>query len=138
MAWPQGFRCSDDISRLTYAKMYEQGIYVEFRKKIIENGEEKRVRYDEIKVAYGCRGLCDAIRMIPWINYTTSFDFLICQNFLLGLHGQIPGSIRDVVAEKFFDFVVRASDTMFESMRRPTEIKHLIKRFLPAGSSNLF
>ncbi len=77
---PQHFRCGDDRLILTHNEMYEQGVDVEFRKKLVENGEEDREQYDEIKAAYGCRGLCDAIRMIPWLDYTTFFAFLICHN----------------------------------------------------------
>ena len=84
---PQPFRCGDDRLRLTHHEMYEQGVDVEFRKKLVDTGEEDRVRYEEIKVAYGCRGLCDAIRIIPWLDYTTFFAYPICHNLLLGLHG---------------------------------------------------
>jgi hypothetical protein len=134
----ESFRCNDDRLRLTHNEMYEQGVDAEFGEKLAENGEEDKVRSEEIKVAYGCKGLCDAIRLIPWLYYTTFFALPICHNLLLGLHGQIPGSIRDVVGEPIFDYAVRASDKMLEFVRRPTEIKRPTKRLLPVGSFNLF
>jgi hypothetical protein len=70
---PRHFRCVDDRLRLTRHEMYEQGIDFKFKKKFVENGEEDKVRYDEVKTAYGCRGLCDAIRLIPWLDYTAFF-----------------------------------------------------------------
>jgi hypothetical protein len=135
---PELFRSGDETMRLTHNEMYEQGMDVEFRRKLVESGEEDRVRYEEIKAAYGCRGLCDAIRLIPWLDYTTLFAYPICHNLLLGLHGQIPGNIRDAVGDKIFDSAVRVADKKLELVRRPSELKRPTKRFLPAGSSNLF
>ena len=135
---PQPFRSGDDRLRLTHNEMFEQGMDIEYRKQLVEEGKEDKIRYEEIKAAYGCRGLCDAIRLLPWLDYTTFFAFPICHNLLLGLHGQIPGNIRDVVGERIFDSAVRVSDKNLAFVRRPTEIKRPTKRFLPAGSSNLF
>ena len=86
-AGPQNFRSGDDRLRLTHNEIYEQGIDVEFMKQLVDKGEEDKVRYDEIKAAYVCRGLCDAIRLIPWLDYTTFYAFPICHNLLFGLHG---------------------------------------------------
>jgi hypothetical protein len=72
---PEHFRCGDESLRLTHNNMCEQGVDVDFRKKLVENGEEDRVRYDEIKVAYGYKGLIDAIRLFPWLDYTTFLRF---------------------------------------------------------------
>ena len=40
---PERFRCGDDRLRLTHNEMYEQWVDVEFRKKLVENGEEDKV-----------------------------------------------------------------------------------------------
>jgi hypothetical protein len=62
--------------------MCEHGIDVEFMKKIFANGEEDKVRYDEIEAEHGYRGLCEAIRLIPWLDYTPVFAFTSCHNLL--------------------------------------------------------
>ena len=54
---PESFRCGDDILRTTHNETYKQGVDVEFGKKLVKKGEEDKVRCEEIKAAYECRGL---------------------------------------------------------------------------------
>jgi hypothetical protein len=135
---PQPFRCGDMRLRLTHNQMFEQALDIEYRRKLVKIGVEDKVRFDEIKAAYGCRGLCEPIRIMPWLDYTTYFAYPICHNLLLGLHGQILGNIRDKVGAKIFENAVRASDKLMMFLRRPAENKRPTKRILPEKSSNLF
>ena len=75
---------------------------------------------------------------MPWLDYTTFFAYSICHNSLLGLHGQIPGNIREKVGAKVFENAVRLADKQMVFIRRPAETKRPTKRLLPEKSSNLF
>jgi hypothetical protein len=57
---------------------------------------------------------------------------------LLGLKQQLPFNIREKVDEKNFNAAVRTADEWLVHVRRPCELKQPVKRFLPAGSNNLF
>lgn len=118
--------------------MFEQALDIEYRKNLVRMGQEDQIRLEEIKAAYGCRGLCEPIRLMPWLDYSTYFAYPICHNLLLGLHSQIPGNIRDKVGAKIFEKVVRETDKQLMYVRRPSETKRPTKRLLPEKSSNLF
>jgi len=134
----ESFRCGDKRLRLTHKQMFEQALDIEYRRNMVKTGQEDKIRFEELKLAYGCRGLCEPIRLMPWLDYTTYFAYPICHNLLLGLHGQIPGNIRDKVGDKIFEKAVREAEEKFKFMRRPAETKRPIKRLLPEHSSNLF
>jgi hypothetical protein len=118
--------------------MWEQGLEIRRHEKLVANGEIEKARLDELKSAFGCRGLSDAIRKLTYADYTTFFGYPICHNMLLGLKQQLPLNIRDKVGEKIFNAAVRAADDWLMHVRRPCELKRPVKRFLPLGSNNLF
>jgi hypothetical protein len=120
---PEPFRCDDKRLKVTHNQMFEQALDIEYRKNLVKMGQEDQIRLEEIKAAYGYRGLCDHIRLMPWLEYPTNFAYPICHNLLLGLHSQIPGNIRDKVGAKIFENAVRHIDKQLMYVRRPSRTK---------------
>ena len=132
------FFCGDERLRLSHDEMWEQGLEIQRHEKLVANGEIEKARYEELKAAFGCRGLSDAIRKLNYVDYSTFFGYPICHNMLQGLKQQLPINIRDKVGEKVFNAAVRAADECLLDVRRPCELKRPVKRILPERSNNLF
>jgi hypothetical protein len=118
--------------------MWDQGLEIERHEKLLANGEIEKARLEELKAAFGCRGLSEAIRKLIYTDYSTFFGYPICHNLLLGLKQQIPNNIRDKVGVKVFNDAVKTVDECLADVRRPYELKRPVKRILPQSSNNLF
>ena len=135
---PELFFCGDERLRLTHDEMWEQGLEVRRHEKLVANGEIEKARLEEFKAAFGCRGLCDAIRKLTYSDYSTFFGYPICHTLLLGLKQQFPSNIRDKVGGEIFNAAVREADLWLIDVRSSFELKRPVKRILPASSNNLF
>jgi len=73
MLGPELFYYGDERLRLNHDQMWEQGLEIQRHEELAVNGEIEKARLEELKAAFGCRGLSDAIRKLTYADYTTLF-----------------------------------------------------------------